>query len=181
MDRNALILARRYAQAFIDDFHKQLNLAECEKLQDFAAELARAHSALALVGYMEGSLQEKTDLLYEQFKKHGLILDAYKKLIHLLFLQKRITLLANVLRAIVMLFKESDAITSFTISSSHALTHEQEQSIIQFLQRLTHTTVEHITKIDSQLIAGIRLQSSSLLWEDSVQDQLRSLVLKSNR
>lgn len=181
MDRNAFILARRYAQAFLHDFHDKISLDECTRLEEFSTTLATIHSSLTLLQFMDLSLEKKTDLLYAYFKKNGLSLDAYKKLISLLLAQKRIMLLASIMHSMVMLYKERNNISSFIFTSSSPLTKDQEENIIHFLQRLTDTTVTHISVTDQSLIAGIRLQSSTLLWEDSLRNRLRSLALVANR
>ena len=90
---------------------------------------------------------------------------------------KRAGLFDFVLKQITLLYKRRNKILSFTISTAHPLTQEAVESVKQFLERVTGCDIIYEYKIDKSLIAGMRLQSETLLWEHSVKKNLQCVRL----
>jgi F0F1-type ATP synthase delta subunit len=93
-------------------------------------------------------------------------------LIDLLIMDKRSELMPLVLDKICGLYYQIHNIELFTIASSDSLSESQVKDIEQFLAQCTgHVILSHRI-IDTDLIAGIRLQSATSLWEHSIRRQL---------
>ena len=63
------------------------------------------------------------------------------------------------------------------ISSSHDITQQDLDAIERFLVNQTGLSIIYTYAIDKKLIAGIRLQSNTLLWECSINKQLTQIKL----
>ena len=61
------------------------------------------------------------------------------------------------------------------------LSMNDKEQIEQFLVRATGHTNIYKYKVDNALIAGVRLQSETLLWEHSIAKQLRQLEISLER
>lgn len=100
---------------------------------------------------------------------------SFIRLVKLLATHKRIFLIHDVLKQLCEEYKLRNKITSFVISSSHDLKAEELSEITQFLVRLTNHEIMSDYKIDKSLIAGIRLQSNTGIWEYSIRKQLAQM------
>ena len=167
-------LARRYARAFLNVFSSSLSPQDLESFKEMARFLTKHSHACFL---MELSLlPEQTKIkavtdLCKQFK-----LPAFcQKLWMLLIKHQRTSLLPEILYLIVDLHQHDAHIMTFTVSSSVDLSDQQKQKIEKFLHTHVKGSVSCSYVLDKKLIAGIRLQSDSLLWENSVQGSLRML------
>lgn len=170
------IIAQRYARAFLTVFGNQISYDDFIK-------------TCSLGGYLAGNRTLTFYLtiptLSAKIKKEGLfkIIHQYKlgapfeKLVILLIKDKRSFLLGAVLFEVCRLYEKFNRIMTFDITSSHKLDQEVVDVLVQFLQHKTDSTIVHSTHVDPSLIAGIRMQSETLLWEHSIKQQLRNVRL----
>jgi len=171
---NKEIIARKYANAFLNLYVDEIseeNFNAIKKLEIFFENHKKAIYFLSLPNIND---KEKEKLLSELFEKFG-INTLLKPLIKLLFNHKRIFLIHQVLRDIRLLYKERKNIMRFTITSSHQLDNHDLETIKKFLVYKTGKKIISDYKIDKSIVAGIRLQSSTLLWEYSVYKQCETL------
>ncbi|BDC34170.1 hypothetical protein Noda2021_01280 [Candidatus Dependentiae bacterium Noda2021] len=174
-------LARRYAQAYYNINSEDLTLAICNNLQRAEHFLRNNRSLVAWLkvpvipdAVKIASLQS---LLIQKFE----IAQSISSLITLLVEHKRSYLIGLVLKEIHDIFQERSGIHLFVVSSSHELSADGVSAIEQFLQRKRPGAVLAGHHIDKNLIAGIRMQSNSELWEYSVRKDLRAIELPLNR
>ena len=111
------------------------------------------------------------DMLCDRFS----LPEGCKKLCLLLIKDQRISLLHDIFIFILLLREKDLKIMHFKLSSSVELSDSQKKQIEQFLDKQIDGSIDCVYRIDTSLIAGIRLQSRSLLWEQSVKKRLRVL------
>ncbi|MGB8366998.1 MAG: F0F1 ATP synthase subunit delta, partial [Candidatus Babeliales bacterium] len=100
-----------------------------------------------------------------------------QKLLELLLNDNRAFLICDVLYYVCLLYRQYKNITKFAMISSHLLSEEDKKIIKHFLMQMTEQDIMYTTKIDKKLIAGIRLQSDTLLWEYSIRQRLAEAQL----
>lgn len=175
MNRTHMVIARRYAHAFLRVFPNALSpdaLSRLYACADFFKE--RSH-----VGFFLDS-----SLLPHEYKHAGLlkIFDRFAlssdflKLAELLVNHQRAFLLPQVLLSVVDRYKKQENIAVFIISSTQEIATEKRVMIEKFLYKKTQCRLLCSYMVDSRLIAGIRMQSSTYLWENSLQSRLRLLT-----
>lgn len=64
---------------------------------------------------------------------------------------------------------------SITVASSCELLDEQRKSIESFIARHVSGKKSYTYTVDPSLIAGVRIYSDTILWEVSIEKQLRDL------
>lgn len=169
-------IVRKYAHAYNNIFGHELAYEHIENIEK-AASFLRMHSrALFLL---------KVPLIPYDVKKKGLadfinrfaLPNSFLLLIELLLKDKRAGLLADVLEQIKDIYIEEHAVHHFTVTSAVALDEQQKADIKTFLADMVQGTIIYTYGVDKNLIAGIRLQSENLLWERSIDKQLREALL----
>ena len=170
-------IARKYAQACINVFAKQISM------NDFY-NIVAAYKYLSTHPHIFFFL--RLSAISDDIKKQALddICDRFNlgkpihKLIELLINDKRSFLCAQVLVALIELYKQKKHIYAFTFISSCALSAEDEEQFQAFLAKQTGYDIIYESMVDKELIAGIRLQSDTLLWEHSIRKQLHDIELQ---
>ena len=171
---NKQIVARKYANAFLNLYIDNISeeyFGSIKKLEKFFDSHKKAVFFLS-VPNIENKQKEK--LLNELFEKFS-VKDLLKPLMRLLFAHKRIFLIDEVLKHIRLLYKERKNIMMFTITSSHQLDGQDLEIIKRFLAYKTGKKIVSEYSVDKNIVAGIRLQSSTLLWEYSISKQCETL------
>lgn len=122
--------------------------------------------------------EEKTKALETVlFEKFQLPKKPFGDLINLLIAHKRSSLMPFILRYLHEIIMEEQNIVSFTMSSAQDLTQEQQEHIKKFLAQSTNKTIIYKYTVNKDLIAGLRLQSNTYLWEHSLKKYLRNITL----
>jgi len=200
------MLARRYAQAFLSVYGEQVTAQTGENLVRFKQFLVanRALIYLFTIPSIDQKTKERgLGFLAEKFE----LPRSFYSLMVLLLFSRRISLLPQVLYSVVALYKKEHGIQSFAIHSSHALSGPELDQLRDFLteqiankqsanqgadlvtnigeknnsghdnkeQKNIHVVCSY--KQDKDLIAGIRMQSETYLWEHSIARQLRAIEL----
>lgn len=81
----------------------------------------------------------------------------------------------DVVEQIMLAYREHKGLLEVTCRTAVPLTDEQVAAIHEFLHEKTGKKIILIMVIDSSLLAGIRLQSETFLWEYSIGRQLQAL------
>ncbi|MGE0207154.1 MAG: FoF1 ATP synthase subunit delta [Candidatus Babeliales bacterium] len=175
MNRVEQNLAARYAQAFLNTVGKDL------ALQDYQAalhlyEYLKEHANLILYFRLPHMYEVKKEALHTLLQSFSLP-TVFEKITDLLLEHQRTFLIKDFLGAFLALYRKKHGIVFFTLKSSHELSAEHKAELLRFIERKTGKTVLCKTVIDKNLIAGIRLLSSTLLWEYSVNKTLRDARL----
>jgi ATP synthase F1 delta subunit len=167
-------IARKYAHAFLNVFRDQLTSEKIEQIAQMGDFLSKQQRALFLL---------QVPIIPDEVKKTGLfsVMERYKiaapftVLIDLLIASRRAHLVADICRMIDTIYKKEHRIHIFIVASSSPLASDQRVVIEQFLAARVKGTIIYRYKVVPKLIAGVRLQSDTLLWEYSVDQQLRDL------
>lgn len=169
------LLARRYAQAFLRVFPDVIQIDDINRVYA-CSHFLREHAHICFLLDLS--------LLPAQHKKEGLIKifnrfdlsHNFLKLADMLIMHQRTFLLPRVLSSIVAMYKKKEHISFFVISSTQEVSLEQREIVEKFLTKKTANKLLCSYMIDKRLIAGIRMQSNTHLWEKSLQLRLRLLT-----
>lgn len=165
------LIAKKYAQAFLNLSIEKFDDQDILKIRiayDFLTNNNQVFYSLSLPNI---ALSVKTKFIDVFLKKFDLNFEL-KGLFLLLLKDNRINLVKEVLKSIVNIYQLKKNIMIFDISSSYKLDNNDKDIILEFLQKNTDKKILPIYKIDKNLVAGIKLQSGSYLWEYSINKQL---------
>ena len=170
------MLARRYAQAFLNVYGHELVPEVRERLQHLHRFLS-AHSSILFfltIPTIDDEVKKQgLAFLCEKFELPHCV----KKSMFLLLASKRALLLEQMLGFIDVLYNKEHAISSFVIRSAHPLSSSHKEVLVGFLKAQTGHDIVHNYVLDKSLIAGIRMCSDTHLWEHSIARQLREIQL----
>jgi ATP synthase F1 delta subunit len=169
------ILATRYAQAFFDIFQAYLSDDVIMRIDEVIALLQNDKRTFCIQAIPQYLVHDACKVLNTLLIDAAELPDVFKKLIVLLVRDRRTFLIRAVLKQIVRIYYQKKQIYKFCITSSHALNESQLESIEKFIAYQLHSTIIFTYRIDSSLIAGIRLHSAIHLWEYSVRKNLDTL------
>ncbi len=167
-------IAKKYAQAYLnvcDQQHTYKDFCTMWRAAQFLSEHHNLLFYLSLSMIDEVDKKRFIDLLFEKFH----LFPSLKELFYLLLKNKHIHLAADTLRDIYALYKTQHKIVDLQVTSSTDLTEEQIEDIKHFFTKLSGQYPKIRYHVNPLLIAGIRLQTETLLWEYSVAQQLRKL------
>ncbi|HBL98333.1 TPA: hypothetical protein DDZ86_01670 [Candidatus Dependentiae bacterium] len=160
------LLAARYACAL-------LRYSACEAHEDLAWRLD------AFVFFLNRYQSDLMGLESEMFLRiaHIFELDRcnFDLLLKLLTSQKHEELFVAVVRSFAKQYKEQHGLEFCLIKSSHKLMDEQKKALCTFLEHASGKRIFYTTVVDRGLVAGIRVEGDSLIWEHSVSSQLRAI------
>lgn len=167
-------IADKYAVAYLNTIGSALSVADVKNIQEAATFLHNHRRALFLLQVPLISEAIKQDGLFDLCKRFSLS-KTIERLMETLLKAKRAHLIAKIFDAIVVHYNQAHAIYSFKITSSAELHSLYKKQIEEFIDRKVPGTKEYRYAIDSSLIAGVRVESDTLLWEYSIDKQLRDL------
>jgi ATP synthase F1 delta subunit len=174
--KKSLILARKYAQAFLNAHADEItydDILQFERAQDYIKPHKAALLLLTLPSFTPAMKRAAVFKILGKFY----IPQGFTYLVDLLIEHKRILLLYECITALISLYREQHAIMIFSITSSHELAQTSLDRIQQFLTHATKCVIMYKYAVNTQLIAGIRLQSATFLWEQSIQKDLKNLSI----
>lgn len=167
-----LVLARRYARALVTVTGDQLSIDDCIALHR-AAVLLRQHRNW--LGFFEAPsmTEHQRERMIILMQERLQVPFACEKLVCLLLKHRRMILLPEVLDTIAELYFQEHNVELFTVSSAPELSMQQLECVREFLARATGRQIMYTYRTDKTLIAGIRAQSLTALWEYSLAKKLR--------
>ncbi len=172
INESTMILARRYATAFLNVYSQHLTEESCLRMKKSTQSLQADTKWQVFFDFSTLDSTQQKNLLTILLKHYGLP-DFLFSLGELLCTHHRMSLFPTILDVICKLFFVRHNITSFKITSAPGLTNDDIETLTAFLHKKSGKEIRHICTIDNQLIAGIRAQSSTSLWEHSVAKKLR--------
>lgn len=169
-------ISRKYAQAVMNVFGQSISREDIAHVQDIIIFLEQRKKALFFLrlSRIDLAVKERTlDKLFENLSHK----QPFIALVHLLLQENRGHLIYSALRELVILYYEAHKIMVCEIKTSHAISVEALEKVQQFLARQTGNDIIYTYTRDASLIAGIRAQSKTILWEHSIRKQLREIAL----
>jgi len=171
---NKDIIARKYAKAFLHIFIDKMTLNDFHTIKKLESFFSNHKKTLFFLSIPNINPEQKYTLLVKLLKQFEAF-EHLEALIRLLLNHKRVFLIKDVLKQIILLYKELKNIMLFNITSSDQLDESSLEIIEKFLATNSGKNIIWQHKIDKNLVAGIRLKSDSLLWEYSIQKQCKTL------
>jgi F-type H+-transporting ATPase subunit delta len=171
---NKKIIALKYAKAFVNLYIETISVESfnnIKKLENFFDTHKKAIYFLSVPNIKKETKLKLLNEIFEKFKLDNLL----APLIKILTLQKRLFLIDEILKNIRLLYKERKNIMTFKVISSHQISKEDLEIIEKFLEVKTGKKIIYYYNLDKSLIAGIKLKSSTLLWEYSIFKQCENL------
>jgi ATP synthase F1 delta subunit len=169
------IVARKYAQAYMLASGAQLTEETIQKICAYLDLYTSYTRKFLYIDFATCAVELKIDAFLNVFDQFGLR-DTLKNLVSLLARSGRLSLMLPVLVEIVALYQQKHALMDVVVATAHPLSTQQQAIIENFLHKKTgKKIILHVT-IDPSLIAGIRLQSDTMVWEHSIAQQLRSFA-----
>lgn len=164
MDKNGIILAARYAKAWLHLYPQALIIEDILKLNTLSQVLA----------YHAQSLQEgAVAKLVAEFS----CADQLQKLVDLLVVDRRLFLLPSVLRALAEYALRVKNIQYMTLESSHEISKADRERVADWAAQQLHAEIIYNYKINPELIMGVSLFSDTYAWECSARKVLASYAL----
>lgn len=170
-----LILANRYAYAFIHTYPCVLTQEVRHNLKQLYLYLNKKKSALSVNDLFLFDESYQSAVIKTCLDQDTANAWPIQKLFALLFINRRLSLLPLVLIQIEKILMQQQKMLDLTIESSHELSPEEKEILINFFVRKTGCRTESSFIINKSLIAGIRLSSATFLWEQSLAKRLRKL------
>lgn len=168
------IIARKYAQAFFRVFGKKItenDMQSFDRLRDFYQNNSDKFFYLYLSSLTPGL---KQNLILQTCDAFGLK-SLLQPLVTLLAQHGRLKLLGMILQQLMVVYRENHNIMTVRLISAHPLEADEQNIMKKFLEHKTRKTIQLQLVTDPRLIAGVRLQSDTVLWEYSIAQQLRAI------
>lgn len=176
MNYSESVLSQRYAQAYLNVHIDTISYKYFRNIRDAALFFAQNRHLLFFLNWPAIKTPAKIDAL-RQAMNYCQVPASIDRLIDLLAAHRRMFLIINILEYICKIYEKKHAIAQVTISSSHPVTDQELKVMQEFLANKTGLSIIYDYKIDKKLIAGIRLQSDTFLWEYSINKKLESIKL----
>ncbi|MBD3231849.1 hypothetical protein GF322_04270 [Candidatus Dependentiae bacterium] len=168
------IIAKKYAVAFLNLFFDQITevyINRLFRLKDFLKKnkLFYIYLRIPTISYLVKQKALNRLAQYFEFNK------PLKRLMFLLLDQGRIDILDKVIEKIIIVYRQKKNIEMFKIFSSHEIAELEKKHVIKFIKHIAKGDIITKFMIDKKLIAGLRIQSNTFLWERSIAKQLRDV------
>ena len=168
-------IARRYARALLDvasagepDQPAEVRLA----LESASALLARSPELAGALAHPAVPADARKRVASAVWAKAP---EVVKRLVHLLIDRDRVALLPAVAAAYAEAWNASRGFLSAEAASAVALDPGQEKALREGLERATGLGVELLTRVDPDLIGGLRVTLGGRTIDGSVKSQLEAL------
>ncbi len=164
-------LAKKYARAFLRVFYPQSGTAPITIYQNL---LNFFKNHLGIIGLIAGCPcpQPCYNQLEEFLVKRFELTSAEQKLLHRLLLDRKIVLLPAIIEHIIDQEHQRSNEIVCTIETSHTLSAEWQKRAIKLFERITHKKIIPTVRTEPKLICGLRMYSSTLMYEQSINDRL---------
>ena len=167
-------LARRYALAYLHVHIDSISYTDFRIIRDAGIFFTKNRHLLFFLHWPAIKASDKIAAV-RQALAYCQVPSSIEGLVDLLAHHKRLFLIGTILQSVCDIYEKQHAIVQVTISTSHPVVDQDLKVVQQFLANKTGLSIIYDYKIDKKLIAGIRLQSSTFVWEYSINKQLQSI------
>jgi len=175
MIKQKTTLARRYAKAFCNVFGESLTFDDFEHIVAVVTFLDAKRTFVSWLTVPLISDEVKITVLRTLLIENFTLPESFMRLIELLVSHNRSFMIDSVLYYIGLIYQERNAIQLFTVTSAPILTAADKKTISLFLAHKIPGAMMYTCTEDKKLIAGLRMQSNTMLWEYSIRKDLRTL------
>lgn len=174
MTEKETFVARKYARAYLNVFGNDFTIEQFQAFEALGTFLSQHQRVLFFLQLRHIDDQKKQVILQDIVTKLK-IPASFMHLVNLLLKDKRASLLEEVVNQVANLYKELNHVIPIAITTSHELNETSCAIIRNFIAQKTSCIVLAHKTVDPTLIAGLRIQSDTLLWEYSVRKQLQQI------
>jgi ATP synthase F1 delta subunit len=166
------MVAKKYAQAFVHVYGKELAVETFDQIRVFEDFLATQRGILLALTLAALSTQVR-DQLVQKIVQQFQLPHHVQRLIAVLIQHKRLVLLRSVLKNIRKMYAVEQGIMDVSIGSSHPLEAAQRQHLCAFAQAMSGAKkIKASFVLMPEMISGIRIKSDTYLWEQSIRKLL---------
>lgn len=182
---NRSLLARRYAKALLS---YALEVGEAEALYPLMKGLGRT-----LRPYSEEHLLDfvTNPTLTDQTRREALVEvlggdvpESFRRFVDLVFSHKRESLLGEMARAYMVLYRKHKGITFVRVTSAVPLSEQALAKIQQVVRQRQGGEIEIEKEVDEQLLGGFTLRVDGMVLDGSAKraiDRVRQQFIKKNK
>ena len=167
-------LAKKYASAFLNVCEKENHEVHLEIVSTFYDFITSNKVFQAILNLPSISIEKKHAII-EHVSQKLYLCKNINRLVFLLLEDKRIDMLGEILKKIILLRKQKLKEHHFFVSVSHEVTEKEKNQILKFIKSLVDTEVTASFIVDVSLIGGIKIKGNTFLWERSIEKQLREI------
>jgi ATP synthase F1 delta subunit len=175
MNAQEIVLARKYACAYVDIYGSSWNIPQIHALIEFSRMF---HERRTVPAYLRVSCipeQEKVHILLKSLA-HFKLDKLLEPMVNLLAHHNRLELFGVLLHALRTFLEQIYHMEEITIRTAAPLTDVHRRAIVAWIEQITEKHIYAYEAIDTRLIAGIRLEGKSFFWEHSIHQQLRRIA-----
>jgi len=170
-------LVKKYATAFLNACKKEKRSVHVEIISTFENFVTANKVFQATLDLPSLSIDKKHETIEFVSKKLQLS-PCLKRLTFLLLNHKRIYLLDEILRTILLLQTQQKQKHHFNVYTSHKISETEKNKIINFIKKTVSNDVTASFDIDITLISGLKIKGDTFLWERSIAKKLRDIEQK---
>ena len=175
-----LTVARPYARALFSEALDNNALPDWQQVLNALAAIVNALSALHVIGNPNISTEHKYQLCWDTLRelvsiKQDIEQDV-QRFIHVLLIEKRLTVVPDMARMYHHLVASHNNIIELDVISATALTKVQQEKLIQSLEQRFNSTVTIDYSHDSSLIGGLIIKSDNWVFDGSIRSKLLRLT-----
>lgn len=168
-------LVNVYAQAFFNTFSDTISMDHYYAIEKAYGGLIKNTSLINLLQVSFFNHHELKKKCLTQIIEQFTLPKSIFTLGLLLIDSERIHLLPFILKKIALLCEKKNNSMTMEIRCSHAISDDKREHITKMLRNLTGSNIKPIFSVDPHLIAGIRAQSNTFLWESSIKKTLKAI------
>ncbi len=173
-------IIKKYTYAFLYVYRKCLTPDDFNNLSKVSSFLKKRKTSMFIATHADIDLETKGNLFLEIFMRAApdsseCLKNALKKLVIVLVMQNRLPMVIKIIDLIGVRFAQAIGYQEATIMTSHRLSSGEQQEIIKAFGFLTASQVNATFRLDTELIAGIKIISQNYIWESSIAQKIRAL------
>ncbi len=167
-------LARRYAIAFLRLYGNTIDSQAFLTIKN-TYQFLQLHPEIMFFLSRPMISDEEQKICLKKLTQKFSLLPEFERLVELLIEHRRTYLFNDILRSLLWEYQIMFNTILFFVTSSHALSKVELDSIKNFLEKTSGALVIIEHTIDKSLIAGIKIISDMLCWEYSINRQLNRI------
>jgi F0F1-type ATP synthase delta subunit len=175
MNKRSLRVSNKYAKAFFNLYGTTLDDKDFWLIKNVLLFLSKSKKVLIYFNWSTTvDRQNLIDIFLQRFK----LKSDFSKLLFMLQKKKRVFLLPEVLHCILDLYLVKNNKLFFELQSYPLLSSSQAAQAVEFLKNTTGKDILYISCENKNLIAGLKMQSGRLLYEDTIKCRLQKVCKK---
>lgn len=169
------ILSLRYAKAFMRTFGAQITEDQIDAFSAFSKFFVGRPELVFFFNLTLIPLEKRKDQLQTLAQRYNLM-TCFTNLCLLLIDQQRFSLLGTIAHLVEKFYQKHHNVRFFKVTSALELTDHEQTTIQHFLEQNIEGTIRCTYSQDKKLIAGLKVTSGNLLWENSMREKIKNIT-----